>query len=139
MCKGGSVGKQVKMQILYKTKNWKTAIMEINLEVTMQQVTEKVQDKGGIRLSNGSLTKIDACCHCGNFSLQEFLLEDTSEEIDIFLPSLDEAYINETKVESTEIQEPAFQRTKFQMITTLNRWKMTYYVICGQNSKTWLG
>ena len=43
---------------------------------------------------------------CGNFSLQEFLLEDISKEIDICLLSPNEADINEAKVESTKNEEP---------------------------------
>ena len=39
----------------------------------MRQITEKIQDKGGITPCNVILTKIDTRCHCGNFSLQEFL------------------------------------------------------------------
>ena len=46
------------------------------------------------------VTKIDTRCHCGNFSLQEFLL-DISEEIDICLFSPDEADIKENKIEPT--------------------------------------
>ena len=42
--------------------------LEINPEETMQQVTEKVQDKEGTRSCNVSLTKIDSRYHCGNFS-----------------------------------------------------------------------
>ena len=106
-----SVAKQVKMQIFYKAKNGKTVSLEVNPEEIMQQVTEKIQDKGGIRPCNVSLTKIDTRCHCGNFSLQEFLLEDISEEIDICLLSPDETDINETRVESTEIEEPALPTT----------------------------
>ena len=75
----------------------------------MQQITEKIQDKGGIRLYNVILTKIDIRCHCGNFSLQEFLLEDISEEIDICLLSPDKVDINETK--AIEIEEPALPTT----------------------------
>ena len=100
-----SVAKQVKMQIFYKAKNGKTVSLEINPEETMQQVTEKIQDKGGIRPCNISLTKINTRCHCGNFSLQEFLLADTSKEIDICLLSPDEADINEAKVQFTESEE----------------------------------
>ena len=101
--------KQVKMQIFYKANNGKTVSLEINPEETMQQITEKIQDKGGIRPCNVILTKIDTRCHCGNFSLQEFLLGDISEEIDICLLSPDEADINETK--ATEIEEPALPTT----------------------------
>ena len=96
-----SVTKQVKMQIFYKVKNGKTVSLEISPEET-----EKIRDKGGIRPCNVSLTKIDTRCHCGNFSLQEFLLKDISQEIDICFLSPDEADINEANVESTEIEEP---------------------------------
>ena len=55
---------------------------------------------------NVILTKIDTRCHCGNLSLQEFLWEDISGEIDISFLSPGEADINETKIETTEIEEP---------------------------------
>ena len=99
------------MQIFYKAKNGKTVSLEITPEETMQQITEKIQDKGGIRPFNVNLTKIDTRCHYGNVSLQEFLLEDISEEIDTCLLSPDETDINETKVESTETEEPALPTT----------------------------
>ena len=99
------MAKQVKMKIFFKARNGKTVNPEINPELTMQHVTEKIQDKGGIRPCNLNLTKIDTRCHCGNFSLQKFLLEDISKEIDICLLSPDEANINEAKVESTESEE----------------------------------
>ena len=46
-----------------------------------------------------------------NFSLQEFLLEDISEEIDTCLFSRDEADINETNLEFSETNETAFSTT----------------------------
>ena len=99
------------MQIFYKTRNGKTVSLEINPEETMQSITEKIRDKGGIRPCNVSLTKIYTHCHGGNFGLQEFLLEDISEEIDICLLSPDEADINETTIESTDFEEPALSTT----------------------------
>ena len=101
--------KQVKMQIFYKAKNKKTVSLEKNPEETMQQITEQIQDNGGIRPCNVILTKIVTRCHCGNFSLQEFLLEYISEEIDICLLSSDEADVNETM--ATETEEPALPVT----------------------------
>ena len=95
------------MQTFYKAKNEKTVSLEINPEETMQQVTENIQDKGGIGPCNVSFTKIGTRCHSENFSLQEFLLEDISQKIDICLLSLDETDVNEAKVEFTEIEEPA--------------------------------
>ena len=47
------------MQMFYKAKNGKTISLEINPEETMQQITEKIQDKRGIRPCNVLLTKID--------------------------------------------------------------------------------
>ena len=48
-------------------KSGKTASLEINAEETMQQVTKKTQEKGGVRPCNVNLTKIDTRCYCGNF------------------------------------------------------------------------
>ena len=42
-------------------------------------------------------TGIDSRCYCWNFSLQEFFLENISEETDISLRSPDEVDINETR------------------------------------------
>ena len=81
------MAKQVKIQIFYKARNKKTVSLEKNPEETMQQITEQIQDNGGIRPCNVILTKIVTRCHSGNFSLQEFLSEDISEEIDICLLS----------------------------------------------------
>ena len=75
----GKTSENVKMQIFYKANNGKTVILQINPEETMQQITEKVQDKKEMRPCNVSLPKTDTRCHCGNFSLQEFLLENISE------------------------------------------------------------
>ena len=46
---------RVKMQIFYETKDGKTVSLEVNPEENMQQVTEKIQDKGGIEPCNVSL------------------------------------------------------------------------------------
>ena len=51
-----SIAKQVNMKIFYKAKNGKTVSLEINPEETVKQVIEKIQDKGGIRSCNISLT-----------------------------------------------------------------------------------
>ena len=55
-----------KRRIFYETKSGKTVSLEINLEETMQHVTEKIRDKEGIRLCNVSFTKINICCYFGN-------------------------------------------------------------------------
>ena len=47
-----------------KSKNGKAVRLEINPEETMEQITEKIQDKGGIRPCHVSLTKIDTGCYC---------------------------------------------------------------------------
>lgn len=56
----------VKTQIFYETKSGKTVSLEINLEETMQHVTEKIRYKEGIRPCNISFTKINTCCYFGN-------------------------------------------------------------------------
>ena len=94
--------------MFYKAKNGRIVSLEINPVETMQQIIEKILDKRGIRPCNVILAKIDARSN-GNFSLQEFLLEDISEEIDICLLSPDEADVDET--EATEIEESAFPTT----------------------------
>ena len=99
------------MQICYKTKRRKIAGMEINAEKSMQQVTEKNQDKGRIRHCNESLTKIDTHCHCESFSLQQSLLEDILEEIDVCLLYPYEDSINERNAESLKIQKSDLPNT----------------------------
>ena len=98
------MAKQVKRKIFHEAKNGKTVSLEMNPEETMQQITEKIQDKEGNETLH-CLTKIDTCCHCEKFSLKEFLLENISEDTCLLSP--DETDINETKVESIEIEEPA--------------------------------
>ena len=100
------------MQISYKAKSGKTASLEINTEKIMQQITEKNQGKIGIRPCNVSLPKIDTRFHCESFRLQQFLLEDISEEIDVRLLYPNKGNINESKVGSLEIQKSALPNTK---------------------------
>ena len=90
-------------QIFYKTKSRKTISLEINPEETMQQVTDKIQDKQRIGPCNLSLTYIDTRCHCGSFTLKDLFLEGILDETEITLLYQDDDDTNESKVESSEI------------------------------------
>ena len=56
--------------------------MDALLEDTVEQVTHKIQDKGGIKRCNVSLYMIDSLCNCGK-TVNQLLLEDISAEIEI--------------------------------------------------------
>ena len=46
----------------------------------MQEVTTKIQEQGGLQLSQVSLSMVKNSCKCGH-DLTHYLLEDTSENI----------------------------------------------------------
>ena len=48
----------------------------------MEQVTHKIQDKGGIKSCNVSLYMVNSLCNCRE-TVNELLLEDISAEIEI--------------------------------------------------------
>ena len=52
----------------------------------MQEVTIKIQEQGGLQLSQVSLSMVKNSCKCGH-DLTHFLLEDTSENIPIEVES----------------------------------------------------
>ena len=51
-------------------------------EDTMEKVTHKMQDKGGIKPCNVSLYMADSLCDCGK-TVNQLLLEDISADIQI--------------------------------------------------------
>ena len=55
--------------------------MDVLPEDTMEQVTHKIQDKGGIKPCNLSLYMVDSLCNCGK-TVNQLLLEDISVEIE---------------------------------------------------------
>ena len=56
--------------------------MDVLPEDTIEQVTHKIQDKGGIKPCNVNLYMVDSLCNCGN-TINQLLLEDISPEIEI--------------------------------------------------------
>ena len=70
------------MKIHFKTGNGSFFAMDVLPEDTMEQVTHKIQDKGGIRSCNLSLYMIDFLCNCGK-TVSQLLLEDISAGIEI--------------------------------------------------------
>ena len=53
------------MKIYFKTGNGSFFGMDVLPEDTMEQVTHKIQDKGGIKPCNESLYMVDSLCNCG--------------------------------------------------------------------------
>ena len=54
--------------------------MDVLPEDTIEQVTYKIQDKGGIKPCNVNLYMVDSLCNCGK-TIHQLLLEDISPEI----------------------------------------------------------
>ena len=54
--------------------------MDVLPEDTIEQVTNKIQDKGGIKPCNVNLYMVDSLCNCGK-TIHQLLLEDISPEI----------------------------------------------------------
>ena len=61
-------------------------LLNVELNTTMQEVTTKIQEQGGLHLSQVSLSMVENSCKCGH-DLTHFLLEDTSENIPIEVES----------------------------------------------------
>ena len=74
------------MKIHYRTKSGKLYLLNVEANTTMQEVTIKIQEQGGLQLSQVSLSMIKNSCKSGH-DLTHFLLEDTSENIPIEVES----------------------------------------------------
>ena len=61
-------------------------MLNVEANTTMQEVTIKIQEQGGLQLSQVSLSMIKNSCKSGH-DLTHFLLEDTSENIPIEVES----------------------------------------------------
>ena len=72
------------MKIYYRTKSGEFYLLNVEPNTTMQEVTTKIQEQGGLQLSQVSLSMVKNSCKCGH-DLTHFLLEDTSENIPIEL------------------------------------------------------
>ena len=70
------------MEIYFQTGNGSFFGMKVLPEDTMEQVTHKIQDKGGIKPCNVSLCIVDSLCNCGK-TVNHLLLEDISSEIEV--------------------------------------------------------
>ena len=70
------------MKIYFQTGNGSSFGMKVLPEDTMEQVTHKIQDKGGIKPCNVSLCIVDSLCNCGK-TVNHLLLEDISAEIEV--------------------------------------------------------
>ena len=70
------------MKIHFKTGHESFFAMDVLPEDTIEQVTHKIQDKGGIWYCNLSLYMVDSLCNCGK-TVSQLLLEDMSAGIEI--------------------------------------------------------
>ena len=70
------------MRNYFKTGNGSFVGMDVLPEDTMEQLTHKIQDKGGIKPCNVSLYMVDSLCNCGK-TVYQLLLEHISAEIEI--------------------------------------------------------
>ena len=74
------------MKIHYRTKSGELYLLNVEQNTTMQEVTTKIQEQGGIQLSQISSYMVKNPCKCGH-DLTHFLLEDTSENIPVEVES----------------------------------------------------
>ena len=70
------------MKIHYRTKSGEHYLLNIEPNITMQEVTTKILEQGGLQLSQVSLSMIKNSCKCGQ-DLTHYLLEETSENVPI--------------------------------------------------------
>ena len=70
------------MKIHYRAKTGELYLLNVEPNTTMQEVTTKIQEQGGLQLSQVSLSMVKNSCKCGH-DLTHFLFEDTSENISI--------------------------------------------------------
>ena len=74
------------MKIHYRAKSGELYLLNVEPNTTMQEVTTKIQEQGGLQLSQVSLSMVKNSCKCGH-DLIHFLLEDSSENIPVEVES----------------------------------------------------
>ena len=68
------------MKIHYRTKSGEHHLLTVKPNTTMQEVTTKIQEQGGLQLFQASLSMVKNSCKYGH-DLTHYLLEDTLENI----------------------------------------------------------
>ena len=74
------------MKIHYRAKSGDLYFLNVEPNTSMREVTTKIQEQGGLQLSQVSLSMVKNSCKCGH-DFTQFLLEDTSENIPIEVES----------------------------------------------------
>ena len=74
------------MKIHYRTKSAEHYLLNVEPNTTMEEVTTKIQEQGGLQLFQVSLSMVKKSCKCGNDFIH-YLLEDTLENIPIKVES----------------------------------------------------
>ena len=62
------------MKIHFRTKSGEHHLLNVKLNTTMQEVTTKIQEQGGLQLSQVSLSMVKNSCKCGH-DLTHYLLK----------------------------------------------------------------
>ena len=70
------------MKIHYRTKYEELYLLNVELNTAMQEVTTKIQGRGGFQWSQVSLNMVKNSCKCRH-DLTHCLVEDTSKNIPI--------------------------------------------------------
>ena len=96
------------MKILYTTKSGEHHLLNVEPNTTIQEVTTKIQEQGGLQLFQASLSMVKNSCKCGH-DLTHYLLEDTSENIPIEVES---GHKNDKITEANYYTNLLFEKTK---------------------------
>ena len=99
------------MKIHYRVKSGELYLLNVESNTTMQEVTTKIQEQGGLQLSQVSLSMVKNSCKCGH-DLIHFLLEDISENIPIEVKSGHE----KGRITDDYYTNLPFEKTKLAML-----------------------
>ena len=110
------------MKIYFKTGNGSFSGMDVRPEDTMEQVTHRIQDKGGIKPCSISLYMADSLFNCGK-TVNQLLLEDISAEIEIeYRPSEEDGkLLDNNDVSMSHTNFPYEEAKRNQLIDEISR------------------
>ena len=74
------------MKIHYRATSGQLYLLNVEPNTTMQEVTTKIQEQGGLQWPQVNLSMVKNSCKCGH-DLTHFLLEDTSGNVPIQIES----------------------------------------------------
>ena len=74
------------MKIYYRNRNKNILTVDVKPDETMKEVATKVQDKGGLKPCQVSVTVVNNICNCGK-RIEHLLLESLDNPIEIEIES----------------------------------------------------